>query len=349
MKKNLRVLTFVALLLVFFSGNAAALDYKDVWVTDDGSTKNYRSAAETVGEFFAEEGIEIHDKDIVNAELEGPLKQNMKIKIERAAEVSIRYGKKTYNEIVEPGTYAITVINRFTEEQGIEDYFFDGQYNEIVYSGMELEISEKSTSIITVTEIIEFETERIETEDLDLGTEEVATKGVEGRKEISTEITYVNGKETGREVIEEKIITEPENEVIHVGIGKTIPVSIVEKTQAASVNYSGGSISPDSLAYSQEFTMEATAYTAGYESTGKNPGDPGYGVTATGITAEHGIVAVDPKVIPLGTELYVEGYGYCIAADTGSAIKGNKIDLFYESLEAALQFGRRDIKVYVLN
>ena len=80
--------------------------------------------------------------------------------------------------------------------------------------------------------------------------------------------------------------------------------------------------------------MVATAYTAGFESTGKRPGDRGYGITATGTKAKHGTVAVDPKVIPLGTELYIEDigniegdYGYATALDTGGAIKNNRIDL----------------------
>jgi 3D (Asp-Asp-Asp) domain-containing protein len=60
-------------------------------------------------------------------------------------------------------------------------------------------------------------------------------------------------------------------------------------------------------------------------------------------------VAVDPTIIPLGTHLYVEGYGFALAADVGGAIKGYKIDLYYEEMEDALRFGRRDLTVYILN
>ena len=96
--------------------------------------------------------------------------------------------------------------------------------------------------------------------------------------------------------------------------------------------------------------MVATAYTAGPESTGKSPGMPGYGITYSGMRVRPGVVAVDPRVIPLGTYLYVEGYGYSIAADTGgSAISGNRIDLYMERLADAYNWGRRTVKVYVLN
>jgi len=90
--------------------------------------------------------------------------------------------------------------------------------------------------------------------------------------------------------------------------------------------------------------MEATAYEPSPISCGPHAN----GITATGMRAVYGVVAVDPRVIPLGSRLYVEGYGYAIAADTGSAIKGNRIDLFYPTYREAIQFGRRMVRVYLL-
>ena len=74
----------------------------------------------------------------------------------------------------------------------------------------------------------------------------------------------------------------------------------------------------------------------------------GSGITASGIPARRGVVAVDPNVIPLGSRLYIPGYGEAIAADTGGAIVGQKIDLCMESYDEAIQFGRRNVEVYVL-
>lgn len=88
--------------------------------------------------------------------------------------------------------------------------------------------------------------------------------------------------------------------------------------------------------------MTATAYSA-FNKNG------GYGKTASGMTAGFGVAAVDPRVIPLGTKLYIEGYGYAIAADTGGAIKGNKIDLCFEKSNSELMaFGRKTMTVYIL-
>ena len=92
--------------------------------------------------------------------------------------------------------------------------------------------------------------------------------------------------------------------------------------------------------YSRVLTMQASAYSA------QDPGNGNY--TATGSRLKKGIVSVDPKLIPLGTKLYIEGYGYAVADDVGGAIKGHRIDLAYDSRSEALQFGRQTVKVYVL-
>lgn len=91
------------------------------------------------------------------------------------------------------------------------------------------------------------------------------------------------------------------------------------------------------------FEMEATAYTDDKQSQGKWVGQ-----TATGVKPQIGVVAVDPKIIPLGTRLYVEGYGQAIAGDTGGAIKGNKIDLFLPNRGDCMRFGRQKVKVRVV-
>ncbi|MBU4193825.1 MAG: hypothetical protein KKF66_02355, partial [Actinobacteria bacterium] len=88
-------------------------------------------------------------------------------------------------------------------------------------------------------------------------------------------------------------------------------------------------------------TMRATAY---------SPEEPGLSdTTASGLKAGKGVVAVDPSVIPLGTRLYIDGYGYAIAADTGGAIKGNRIDLCFDTLQEVTAYGCRTVKVEILD
>ncbi len=96
----------------------------------------------------------------------------------------------------------------------------------------------------------------------------------------------------------------------------------------------------------------ATGYTAGFESTGKRPGHPQYGITKSGVTVKRDLystIAADTRVFPIGSILFIPGYGYGVVADTGSAIKGNKIDLYYETVQDVFQqWGKREVEVYVV-
>ncbi|WP_274382334.1 3D domain-containing protein [Paenibacillus paridis] len=96
----------------------------------------------------------------------------------------------------------------------------------------------------------------------------------------------------------------------------------------------------------------ATGYTAGVESTGKRPGHPQYGITYSGVKVRRdqvSTIAADTKLFPIGTLLYIPGYGYGVVADTGSAIKGKKIDLYFETIKQVYeQWGKRTVQVEVL-
>nr|WP_245948256.1 3D domain-containing protein [Paenibacillus sambharensis] len=98
--------------------------------------------------------------------------------------------------------------------------------------------------------------------------------------------------------------------------------------------------------------VTATGYTAGVESTGKKPGMRGYGITYSGVKVRRdhvSTIAADPKVFPIGTLLYIPGYGYGVVADTGSAIKGRKIDLYFETTKQVFkQWGKRKVHVDVI-
>lgn len=112
----------------------------------------------------------------------------------------------------------------------------------------------------------------------------------------------------------------------------------------------GSSLSSSSIPATKMLDCTLTAYTAGYESTGKSPGDPGYDITSTGEKAIQGItVAVDPNVIPYGTKLYIPGIGYRVAEDSGGAIRGNHIDIFFNDVSTARSFGVKvNRPVYIL-
>jgi 3D (Asp-Asp-Asp) domain-containing protein len=130
-----------------------------------------------------------------------------------------------------------------------------------------------------------------------------------------------------RQVVAREVVHVPTPGVVLVGTPKTLA-----QLRQAMPN----------VALGTAITMIATAYTADTATAAPT------GYTATGILAQEGVVAVDPRVIPLGTKLFVPGYGIALAADTGGAIIGNRIDLCMDSYSRAIEFGRRPIQVYIL-
>ena len=184
----------------------------------------------------------------------------------------------------------------------------------------EVKVSSKEIPYTTITE---------QTDSLTKGTTKVAQEGVNGVSKITEVTKYVNGEVADVSVTEE-VISEPTDKIILEG---TKEVPTVPGTETVE--------------YSRVLTMNATAYCPCSICCGSYSN----GYTANGTKAGYGVAAVDTSVIPLGTKLYVEGYGYAIAADTGGAIKGNRIDLCYGSHQAALNsgFGHTNVKVYILS
>lgn len=187
----------------------------------------------------------------------------------------------------------------------------------------------KSSSTEEVVEDIAFDTVYVEDNTLFKGESEVAVEGRNGHLKKIYDVKYEDGKEVSRTLVSQ-VRTEPVNKIIAVG------------TKVCFTDSRGGFGS-----YTYSYKMAATAYAP-------TPENWGYG-TASGNRARDGVVAVDPRIIPLGTKLYVKSnvegipdYGYCIAWDVGGAIKNMRIDLFMESERDCYYFGLRDVTVYVL-
>lgn len=162
--------------------------------------------------------------------------------------------------------------------------------------------------------------ERVDT--LPKGMEEVLQDGTPGLDEVQEEVHYNHGEVVDTKELQRTTITPMKSKIIRAG------------TRDIEVSRSYNRVK-------EVITMEATAYL---------PTDGGGdGITATGIPARYGVVAVDPNVIPLGTRVYIPGYGEAIAADTGGDIVGNRIDVVLEDYGSAMQFGRRTVDVYILS
>lgn len=130
------------------------------------------------------------------------------------------------------------------------------------------------------------------------------------------------------------------------------PRPAIEKAVAAARQSEDNNKQQSPAGQPDTIEVVATGYTAGVESTGKRPGHPGYGITYSGVKVRRdqvSTIAADPKLFPIGTLLYIPGYGYGVVADTGAAIKGNRIDLYFETIKQVYeQWGKRKVSVQVL-
>jgi 3D (Asp-Asp-Asp) domain-containing protein len=130
--------------------------------------------------------------------------------------------------------------------------------------------------------------------------------------------------------------------------------AVVKPLQDSKSNYQFVPNLDGDLSKYSAVEVVATGYSAGKESTGKNPGHPEYGITFSGLKVIRdgkalSTIAADPKVFPLGTVLFIPGYGYGVVADTGSAIKGKKIDLYFNTRNQVYeQWGKKTVKVFVV-
>ncbi|MFT4445278.1 3D domain-containing protein [Parvimonas sp. G1967] len=149
-----------------------------------------------------------------------------------------------------------------------------------------------------------------------------------------------NSDKKAENSVSEKVTVKSNEKLVD---GKIVPKEEEKNVTEKSNDEPSSSKSSDgSFEYSKVLVMNATSYTDDPSENG------GYSTTRLGTPLRYGVVAVDPRVIPLGTKLYIEGYGYAVAEDTGGAIKGNRIDLCFTNKAQANAFGRRNVKVYIL-
>lgn len=248
-------------------------------------------------------------------------------------------------EIDNNGTVKTYKTSCKTVKELLSDLKIKVDDDDIVIPDLDTELkSEGKISVIKVdVKVIEkeveapFKTIKKKNKELTHKQSKILIQGVNGKNKVKCKEYYAGDKLIKEEVIHVETIVKPIDQVFEEG------------TKDVFTNDRGDFTARKAI------KMVATAYEAGPRSTGKRPGDKGYGITASGARAKRGTVAVDPRVIPLGTKLYVKSltpgvpdYGFAIAQDTGGAIKGNKIDLFMDTVWECLQFGRRPVIVYIL-
>jgi 3D (Asp-Asp-Asp) domain-containing protein len=314
------------------SAVAAALDVAAathaVIYQSNGAQTQHVTSAPTVGAFLKERGIVPGPRDYVHPAADTPLTDNLIIEYAPALPVRLETAAGTKTIVT-----TAQDVGALLEEQGIHL----GKHDIVRPSLADPIVAYGTIRISRVVKWVSTEKRRIAQRtiheidfSLPPGAVKVVRHGAPGVALTMVDYTQTDGR-LHKRVLSTRVLRKPQTRVVAEGVG----------TQNAIAEFARHGLQKTSYIASGAMRMVATAYTAGCA------GCTGY--TASGYRAGHGIVAVDPNVIPLGTRLYIPGYGFAIAGDTGGAIRGNRIDLGFNSLSDAVQFGRRLVKVYTLH
>jgi 3D (Asp-Asp-Asp) domain-containing protein len=293
-------------------------------IRDGDKNHSLITEARTVNELLNEAGILLGEKDTVSPSPETPLSEDMIIQIARAIPLTVMVDGQTYAIFSRPGKTA-EVLAQAGIVMGEMDIVTPGLDTQ-VHAGEIIQVVRVREETIVFDEEVPYQTIYQPSDDLDLDTKAILSSGVPGIKRQSTRIRYEDGVEVSRVSEGEWLEQEPVNEVI--GYGTRITTNVIDTPEGPRE-------------YWRVVHMRVTAYTAA--SSGKSPDHPSYGITASGLPAGTGIVAVDPNVIPFRSEVYVPGYGIGFAGDTGGGVKGRWIDLGYDEDELQAWNGYTDV------
>ncbi len=296
---------------------------------DDGTLPfTVRTTAQTVGEALRQAEITIYLGDVVQPGLGSEVITGMRVTIQRSRPVAFEVDGRTVKTRTRGDTVSdalaqtkIGIAGMDRVEPGLETALYDG---------IDIRITRVSEEIEVEEEIAPFETVYVADANLTIDTQELMHAGAEGITRNRSRIRTENGEETARELEDTWVAQEPSERVIAYG------QRIEPQTFTA----------PDGrqLTYWRKLRMYASSYSAG--TAGVSPDKSYYGKTYTGETMRYGIVAVDPAIIPLGSQVYVSDYGVGDALDTGSAIRARRIDLGYD--DSNLVLWNRWVDVYLM-
>jgi 3D (Asp-Asp-Asp) domain-containing protein len=295
-----------------------------VYLSVDGQVKSYTSVQPTVAGVLRESKIPLGPGDRVTPGLKSQLWGGIQITVVRAVPLTINVlGDRRQVRL------AATTVADALGLAGVElapgDSVSPGLGTPLA-PRMEIAVERWDTRMRIERLRLPFADQTVMDADLFKGRRVVRAAGQQGLHERTMRVEYVNGRPASFAAVSDITITPPVPRIIAIG---TKPVLELYGPFAGK----------------EVMTLEATAYYPGPNNFGGGVGP----TTAIGILARRGVVAVDPSVIRLGSRVHVEGYGEAVAGDTGGAIRGNRIDLCFDTYEQAMQFGRRTVKVHILS
>ncbi len=304
----------------------------------------------TVADAIKKAGITLTGAEEITPPADTPLTPSMEIKLSAHCGATVTIGGETEIYNVTSGT-----VEDLLRDLGVEITEEDVVYpslSDVIYDGIEIVVQRVEYKEETVVESIDYGYVSKETSDMLTGTSKITQYGIEGEKTVVSRNKYVNGELAESVVISEEVTREPVDQIklIGTGVPKTQSNSSSSRpSQGASVSNKAGTFTDSSgktVSYSKKLTGTSTAY---YAAEGA--------ITATGVPVYLGGVAVNPNVIPYGSKLYIVSsdgsmvYGYATAVDTGGALMSGSVlvDVFYPTYNQCMNWGRRNVTVYVLS
>jgi resuscitation-promoting factor RpfB len=299
-------------------------NFNTVVIRDGANSITLKTTAPTVGQALDEAGVIVYASDGVRPGLGSWVTGDMEVLVDRAQPYTIMVDGR----LIETRSHNSTSLD-VVAEAGIglvgQDYVSPGPGVPLP-PGASIRVVRVTVDYELEDEAIPFDTVWQATNELELDQRALISPGVQGILRRRIEIRYEDGAEVSRQRSGEWVAREPVNAVM--GYGTNIVVRVVDTPQGA-------------FEYWRVVRMRVTAYTAA--SSGKPPSHPAYGITASGLEAGTGVVAVDPRVVPFRTWVYVPGYGMGYAGDTGGGVKGRWIDLGYDEAEYRSWSGQVDV------
>lgn len=298
-----------------------------ITIDNCGEKQTISLAKGTVQEVLDRTGITLTDNKSVTPSLNTVITDDTNIYVYNAKNIKLTTNGTEMSVKAPEGTVenALNILGYTVTDNDILSVDKNAQVED------DMEITLKKVTYVDEksTEKISYKTVEKDSDDIMTGESEVSQNGADGEKEVTKRCKYIDGKYDSTKVIGEKVTKKPVDKVILNGTKR-----------GTTTDTSGAPVS-----YRYMVSGSGTAYTAA-------PGS----LTATGTTVYEGGVAVNPAIIPYGSKLYIEAadgshvYGYATAVDTGGALMDGSaiVDLFYFSYDDCVNFGRRDVNVYVL-
>ena len=296
-------------------------------IHEDGEAKTFYTTASTIGEALRRAGLVLYLADGVQPGLGQRLSPGMAVKVERSVPVQVQVDGRT--------------LRTRTHRQRVDEVLADlgvvltGQdyttpaLESALEDGLTIRVVRVTERFLVEQEPIPFESVWQADPDLEIDLEHLMQDGAPGALQRRVRVTYEDGYEVGRAIENEYVAIPPTTKIW--GYGTQVVVRTLDTASGP-------------VEYWRVIRMVASSYSA--STAGTSPSSSWYGRTATGMRMGFGVVAVDPRVINLRSKVYVPGYGVGIAGDTGSAVKGRRIDLGYDDDNLVLWY--RWVDVYLL-